>query len=105
MFSVVIEESYNCKAKDGCCPSNESLVLTLDCDVSLVSLLNADPVFKWFPETKLAKAKQYYGLAVELFKQARYLDSFYLFQPAYRLTILGEWNPIHCNDYHLTLSL
>ena len=45
---------------------------------------------RWYPETKQDKAKQYYDAAVELFKAARYLDSFHLFQRAYRLAVLGE---------------
>ena len=45
---------------------------------------------RWYPETKQDKAKQYYDAAVELFKDARYLDSFHLFQRAYKLSVLGE---------------
>ena len=45
---------------------------------------------RWYPETKQDKAKQYYDAAVELFKAARYLDSFHLFQRAYKLSVLGE---------------
>ena len=75
--------------------------------MTLASLLNAEPVYRylqtklyctvlhcavcrWYPETKQDKAKQYYDAAVELFKAARYLDSFHLFQRAYRLAVLGE---------------
>ena len=86
VFSVCVEEQLNCKNRDS---SKHNLSLTVDCDVCLVSLLNADPLHKWFPETKLSKARQYYSLAVDLFKQSRYLDSFHLFQSSYRLTILA----------------
>jgi len=82
VFSVEVYESFNTRNRK----TQPSLSITIDCDVSLLSVDNADPVYKWYPETKLDKAKQYYASAVELFKQARYLDSFYLFQPAYRLT-------------------
>jgi len=83
VFSVDVDESFNTRNRK----SESSLRITIDCDVTLLSVDNADPVYKWYPETKLDKAKQYYASAVELFKQARYLDSFYLFQPAYKLTM------------------
>ena len=69
MFRVKLEPGMNTRTKT-------SLVITgswvtVDCDISLLSLDNADPVYRWFPETKLDKARQYYTLAVDLFKQAR----------------------------------
>ena len=67
VFSLNLEPGMNIRTKTG---SRVSRV-TVDCDVCLVSLHNADPVYKWFPETKLDKAKQYYSLAVDLFKKAR----------------------------------
>ena len=90
---MTIDDSYNSKCKDNDVmeTNSESNQITLDCDVTLVSVLNADPIYKWYPETKLDKAKQYYSLAVELYKKSRYLDSFYLFQPAYKLSVLGKW--------------
>lgn len=68
VFSVTLEPGLNTRTKIS--TVTESRV-TVDCDVSLVTLHNADPVYKWFPETKLDKAMQYYSLAVDLFKQAR----------------------------------
>jgi len=87
VFSVKLEPGMNTRIKTNI--ATESRV-TVDCDISIVSLDNADPVYRWFPETKLDKARQYYTLAVDLFKKARYLDSFYLFQPAYKLSVLAS---------------
>ena len=89
---MAIDEIYNSKCKDNevIQTDGECNQITLDCDVTLLSVLNADPIYKWYPETKLEKAKQYYSLAVELYKKSRYLDSFYLFQPAYKLSVLGK---------------
>ena len=69
MFRVKLEPGMNTRTKTSLVIT-ESWV-TVDCDISLVSLDNADPVYRWFPETKLDKARQYYTLAVDLFKQAR----------------------------------
>ena len=60
-------------------PLDQAVLYVLYCTVS-----------RWYPETKQDKAKQYYDAAVELFKDARYLDSFHLFQRAYKLSVLGE---------------
>ena len=68
VFSLSLELGMNSRTKT----SGVTIIrVTVDCDVCLVSLHNADPVYKWFPETKLDKAKQYYSLAVDLFKKAR----------------------------------
>ena len=67
VFSLNLEPGMNIRTKTG----SRVIRVTVDCDVCLVSLHNADPVYKWFPETKLDKAKQYYSLAVDLFKKAR----------------------------------
>lgn len=90
VFSVKLEPRMNTRTKTSIAAESR---LTVDCDISLVSLDNADPVYRWFPETKLDKARQYYTSAVDLFKKARYLDSFYLFQPAYKLSVLASGIP------------
>ena len=81
-----MEERYNRKTKDDC----KARSIRIDCVVHLICLLNAEPIYKWYPETKLEKAKQVYSQAVELFKEGRYLDSFHLFQSGYKLTVLGK---------------
>ena len=68
MFSVKLEPRMNTRTKTSIAAESR---LTVDCDISLVSLDNADPVYRWLPETKLDKARQYYSLAVDLFKQER----------------------------------
>ena len=60
---------------------------------------------RWYPETKQDKAKQYYDAAVELFKAARYLDSFHLFQRAYRLSVLGERGDSELNLHVCLLTI
>ena len=86
VFTVLLEERYNRKTKDDC----KARSIRIDCVVHLICLLNAEPIYKWYPETKLEKAKQVYSQAVELFKEGRYLDSFHLFQSGYKLTVLGK---------------
>ena len=83
IFNVFIENNYNEKSKSVL----EPFWLTVDCRVHLKSLLNAEPLYKWYPETKLTKAKELYLEGVELFKLGRYLDSFHLFQWAYKLSV------------------
>ena len=68
MFRVKLEPGMNSRTKTSLVTESK---VTVDCDISLLSLDNADPVYRWFPETKLEKARQYYTLAVDLFKQAR----------------------------------
>ena len=68
MFSLSLEPGMNSRTKTSAVTKSR---VTVDCDVCLVSLHNADPVYKWFAETKLDKAKQYYSLAVDLFKKGR----------------------------------
>eukprot|EP00092_Neocalanus_flemingeri_P017528 GFUD01018963.1.p1 GENE.GFUD01018963.1~~GFUD01018963.1.p1 ORF type:complete len:341 (+),score=103.82 GFUD01018963.1:156-1178(+) len=84
-FNVFIEKNYNEKSKQ----ILEPFWVTIDCEVCLTSLLNADPIYKWYPETKLNKAKDLYLTGVELFKLGRYLDSFHFFQWAYKLSVLA----------------
>ena len=84
VFTVRQQEGrYN--TKENC----RDITISLDCDIQMTHLLNAEPIYKWYPETKLEKARQVYSKAVELFKVGRYLDSFYLFQSGYKLTVLG----------------
>jgi len=85
VFTVQQDETYNTKTKDLC----QDITIRLDCDLQMTYLLNAEPIYKWYPETKLDKARQVYSKAVELFKEGRYLDSFYLFQSGYKLTVLA----------------
>ena len=85
VFTVTLEEKYNQKTKT----DSQPLSISIDCDVFMFQLLNAEPVYKWYPETKLEKARQVYSQAVLLFKAGRYLDSFHLFQSGYKLSVLG----------------
>jgi len=82
-FNVFIENNYNEKGKT----AFEPFWVTVDCKVHLKSLLNADPLYKWYPETKLNKATEMYLEGVELFKLGRFLDSFHFFQWAYKLSV------------------
>ena len=86
VFIVLLEETFNNKEK----LDFKTVSIRLDCDVFLIDLLNSEPIYKWYPETKLEKAKQAYSHGVERFKEGRYLDSFHLFQYGYRLTVLGK---------------
>ena len=86
VFIVLLEETFNNKEK----VDFKSVSIKLDCDVFLIDLLNSEPIYKWYPETKLEKAKQAYSHGVERFKEGRYLDSFHLFQYGYRLAVLGK---------------
>ena len=90
VFSVLLEETLNNKEK----LNFKAAYIRLDCDVFLCDLLNSEPIYRWYPETKLEKAKQAYSLGVERFKEGRYLDSFHLFQYGYRLTVLGKYKKI-----------
>ena len=88
VFIVLLEETFNNKEK----VNYPAVSIRLDCDVFITDLLNSEPIYKWYPETKLEKAKQLYSQGVERFKEGRYLDSFHLFQYGYRLTVLGKIN-------------
>ena len=87
VFIVLLEENLNNKEK----LNFKAVSIRLDCDVFLSDLLNSEPIYRWYPETKLEKAKQAYFQGVERFKEGRYLDSFHLFQYGYRLTVLGKY--------------
>jgi len=80
---VFIEPKFN--SREG----GEPLWVTVAATVHLVNLVQAEPLWRWFPETRLARAKEHYGAAVGLFKQSRWLDAFHLFQAAHRLAVLA----------------
>jgi len=67
----------------------EPVWIIIDCSINLVTLLNADPVYKWFPQTKLSKSREAHSAGVKLFQQQRYLDSFHKFQAAFQLSVLA----------------
>eukprot|EP00088_Acartia_fossae_P055124 TRINITY_DN6400_c0_g1_i4.p1 TRINITY_DN6400_c0_g1~~TRINITY_DN6400_c0_g1_i4.p1 ORF type:complete len:325 (-),score=44.23 TRINITY_DN6400_c0_g1_i4:643-1617(-) len=67
--------------------------INLEISLKLESLLNADPIYKWFNETKLNKALEFHASGVRLFKEKRYLDSFHMFKTAYKLSVLARGLP------------
>jgi len=85
-FKVFLEPGLNQRKSS---KSSSPVWLSLECDVTLVSLVNAAPLYTWFPETKLAKAREAYSAGGHLFKQARFLDSFHLFQLAHKLAVFA----------------
>jgi len=84
-FNVFIEQKYNQKSK--ICA--EPYWVTIDCEITLKTLTNADPLNNWYPETKLNKGKDMHAEGVELFKLGRYLDAFHFFQWAYKLSVFS----------------
>jgi len=80
---VFIEPKFN--SREG----GEPLWVTVVAIVELIILVQAEPLWRWFPETRLARAKEHYGAAVALFKLSRWLDAFHLFQAAHRLAVLA----------------
>jgi len=84
-FNVFIEQKYNQKIKT----CAEPYWATIACEITLKTLTNADPLYKWYPETKLNKGKDMYAEGVELFKLGRYLDAFHFFQWAYKLSVFS----------------
>jgi len=67
----------------------EPVWVIIDCSIHLVTLLNADPIYKWFPQTKLSKAREAHSGGVKLFQEQRYLDSFHKFRAATQLAVLA----------------
>lgn len=65
--------------------STADVWIEVNCQIFLESLLNAQPIHKWYPETKLDKAKEINLGAVRLFKTQRYLDAFRKFQVTLKL--------------------
>jgi len=85
---VLLEPEYNSKMKVQ--ENAEPEWISVEFKLRLESLLNAEPIFKWFNETKLTKARDFHGTGVKLFKEQRYLDAFYMFQHAYKLATLAR---------------
>lgn len=85
---VLLEPELN--GGSGTVSSIEPEWIILDFELTLTSLLNADPIYKWFNETKLAKAREFHSAGVRLFKERRHLDSFHMFKHAYRLAVLAR---------------
>lgn len=54
--------------------------IDIECKIQLESVVNADPVYKWYPETKVSKAKELNDQAVRSFKSQRYSDAFKKFR-------------------------
>jgi len=67
----------------------EPLWVSLSLNIRLTSLVNASPIYSWFPETKVAKAREAYSLGSDLFKEGRVLDAFYLFHEAHKLAVFS----------------
>ncbi len=66
---------------------DEKVVLAeLECEVTLESVLNAQSIHKWYPETKFDKAQEANAAAIRLFKLKRTVDAFHKFHLA--LTLL-----------------
>jgi len=68
---------------------SEPVWVIIDCTLSLLTLLNADPIYKWFPQTKLSKAREAHSAGVKLFQEQRYMDCFHKFRTAFQLAVLA----------------
>jgi len=64
--------------------------LSLELRLTLTNLLNAQPIYLWFNETKLNKAREFHASGVRLFKEKRNLDAFHMFKNAYKLAVLAR---------------
>ena len=64
---------------------DKDLWIRVSCRLHLDSVLNAQPIHKWYPKTKLDKAKEINCGAVRLFKSHRYYDAFRKFQLTLKL--------------------
>jgi len=82
---VLLEPEYN-----GSSRSEDPEWITLEFRLQLINLLNAQPIYQWFNETKLTKAREFHSSGVRLFKEKRYLDSFHMFKAAYKLSVLAR---------------
>jgi tetratricopeptide (TPR) repeat protein len=80
---VPLEVKKNCMAVES---ESESVWIHVELRLSLEKLLNATPIYQWFPETKLDKARDLSAGAVRLFKAHRHADAFHKFRMA--LTLL-----------------
>ena len=74
---VKFDSARNCLA--GLPPSPDCWV-EVECALWLRGCLNAEPVHKWYAETKMEKAKEANAAAVALFKAKRRLDAFRKFR-------------------------
>ena len=74
---VNFDSAKNCLA--GLPPSPDCWV-EVECALWLRGCLNAEPVHKWYAETKMEKAKEANAAAVALFKAKRRLDAFRKFR-------------------------
>ena len=74
---VKFDSAKNCLA--GLPPSPDCWV-EVECALWLRGCLNAEPVHKWYAETKMEKAKEANTAAVALFKAKRRLDAFRKFR-------------------------
>jgi len=88
-LKVFLEPSLN-KRPSKQSPVCEPLWVTVQFNLKLISIVNASPIYSWFPETKLARAKEAYSLGVDLFKEGRFLDSFHLFQESHKLSVFAK---------------
>ncbi|XP_023329569.1 peptidyl-prolyl cis-trans isomerase FKBP62 [Eurytemora carolleeae] len=89
---VLLEPEYNGAGRGGL-DVVEPDWISLEFKLNLETLLNAQPVYKWFNETKLTKAREMHSSGVRLFKEKRYLDSFHMFTQAYKLAVLARGIP------------
>ncbi len=64
--------------EDGSGAKREARV-EVECELTLESVLNAQPIHKWYPETKFDKAQEANAAAVRLFKLGRTVDAFHKF--------------------------
>ena len=61
-------------------PASPDCWVEVECALWLRGCLNAEPVHKWYAETKMEKAKEANAAAVALFKAKRRLDAFRKFR-------------------------
>jgi hypothetical protein len=59
--------------------------INISCVMTLQSLENPDPIFKWTSVDKIETAKEFKNAGVELFSQKRYFDAFLAFRQALTL--------------------
>ena len=68
-----------------CLSGLEDVWITFSCVVTLATLENVDPIFKWTPTQKLESSRELKAQGVELFTQKRYLDAFWAFRQSLTL--------------------
>jgi len=87
---ALLEPEYNGRVGSCSTTDSEPQWISIELELKLESLLNADPIYKWFNETKLSKAREFHSLGVKLFKEKRILDAFHMFKIAYKLSVLAR---------------